>query len=54
MHGARAAQGLAAAIFGAAHLQRVAQRPKQRGIGRDIELLRRAIDSQFDHLQAPC
>jgi hypothetical protein len=49
MHGAGAAQGLAAAVFGTGQLEAVAQRPEQRRIGFHIDLMRLAIHIELDH-----
>src|SRR5882724_246447 len=49
MDGAGPALGDAAAIFGAGQSDRVAQHPKQRGVGVDVDLMSSSIDGDFSH-----
>jgi hypothetical protein len=53
MDGAGAALGDAAAKFGAGQPQRIAQDPKQRGIGIDIDLLRLSVNRETRHYPTP-
>src|SRR3546814_5840591 len=46
MHGASAAQRLAAAELGAGHAEHVAQHPQQRGVAVNIDLMGCAVDLQ--------
>ena len=49
MDRAGAALGDAAAVFGAGQPERVAQDPKQRGVGIDIDLVRLSVDRETRH-----
>src|SRR6195256_3064563 len=49
VHGARTAQGHAAAELGAGQAQRVAQHPQQRHVGIDIDFGVLAVDAELDH-----
>src|SRR5215471_21701126 len=51
MHGAGAALGDAAAVFGAGQSDRVAQHPQQRRVGIDIHLVRLSIHVEISHVQ---
>lgn len=48
MHGASPAHRHATAVFGADHLQVVAQNPEQRGVGGDVDLPLFAVDVEIE------
>ena len=52
MHGAGAAQRLAATELGPGHAEHVAQQPQQRGVAVDIDLLGCAVDLQMKAMAA--
>ncbi len=49
VHGARAAEGHAAAEFGAGEIELVAEHPEERRVGRDVDLVAGAVDAEGDH-----
>src|ERR1700730_9002341 len=53
MHGAGAALGDAAAVFGAGKPDRVAQHPKQGRVGFDIDVVIFAVDGKGRHTRPP-
>ena len=53
MHRAGAAGGDAAAEFGAGEFEMLAQHPKQRRVGRGIDLVPLSVDGQGDHRTSP-
>jgi hypothetical protein len=53
MHGASAALRDAASKFCSGQANRIAQRPKKRGIRLEIDLMLRPVDCKRDHRLAP-